>query len=909
MFQSFKFFSTALAFHVGITSLCAQSFIHPQNEPLAEDSKTTYSLTSPLDKPLKASNETQKKQPLGPKNLSTSVFEWNPKYAQTTGMPKPITENTPRRKFHYAYINQIQPKKSLFFQTNIGLGLLYFGGVKGNMAIQPGILTQFGGDRLINEPIRGRLSYNRTPLFEYVVGRRFNSIVKAGLSYQTQSGVTLQTKQYATITYTPQLTMNFALNSIMAKAYLESPRPLSLYPMLISPYLGVGAGVVWQSWSNILEVLYIFNEPSTNQAPRADPIYYSNVTSASAAFSIDIGLRAQRFCPNLPISFTLGTKFNYWGQARNIGNIKNQKNFKVGLFKPFNIRSVYQWAPYLGAQWNFAPVWKSTTPYKIQGKPINTWAPFFTSLRQIETPNTWWTQCNVGPGILYFKNVAGLWRQRPIGFSQFVSANTNQVMNKTTPPLLEFLVGYSPLNWLRFALSFQNQSAISFSTGVLTSLENANNHNFVQLRANLNLNSLMLKNYFEVPGALIFKNLATSLYLAYGVGASWQTWNDVNVVYTIAPKSRGFYYRSNQITSKQKFIPNFAVMGDAGLRFQSAYPNSPYTILLGCKYNWWGQARNIALYNQQNSIKIQNIFFSIKYVQQVAPYMGFQWNFAPTVSCKAPFMLNGRATNTSTPYFVSNKALNQVNGIWTSFNAGASFLYFSGVKGNLTIHAQTPLAVPFGYRNIAFKGRLSCNPAPIYEYLAGLSVGRWLNVGLSFQHMGNVIVQTEGLQSLAPSTGPLNSQSMRTQLRSNLSLNGFAIKFKIKSPVSLVGLNLATTPYFSFGGGFGWQSWTRTFINYMGRQPNFQVDCFTYSQRQTISANGIVSCDLGLDTRSALPLSRFGFQLGCRFNLWGQAMNIGAYDRKGSQNYGIFKAFTIQSVYQWAPYGGVQWNF
>lgn len=90
----------------------------------------------------------------------------------------------------------------------------------------------------------------------------------------------------------------------------------------------------------------------------------------------------------------------------------------------------------------------------------------------------------------------------------------------------------------------------------------------------------------------------------------------------------------------------------------------------------------------------------------------------------------------------------------------------------------------------------------------------------------------------------------------------------VKNPISMLLLNLATTPYFSFGGDFGWQTWTRTSVNYMERTLSGQLYTLPFNLRQTISANGILSLDLGLDMQSALPHSKLAIQLGCRFNLW-----------------------------------------
>ncbi len=53
-------------------------------------------------------------------------------------------------------------------------------------------------------------------------------------------------------------------------------------------------------------------------------------------------------------SVLLGCKFNYWGQARNMGANKHMLDYVVsGLAHPIGIKSIYQFAPYLGFELDF----------------------------------------------------------------------------------------------------------------------------------------------------------------------------------------------------------------------------------------------------------------------------------------------------------------------------------------------------------------------------------------------------------------------------------------------------------------------------------------------------------------------------------------------------------------------------
>lgn len=69
-------------------------------------------------------------------------------------------------------------------------------------------------------------------------------------------------------------------------------------------------------------------------------------------------------------------------------------------------------------------------------------------------------------------------------------------------------------------------------------------------------------------------------------------------------------------------------MIDKGFRIQSAYPNSSFSVLVGAKYNQWGQARSMGKMSQQGTHKqVLDQPVRIKTVYQFAPYVGVQWLF------------------------------------------------------------------------------------------------------------------------------------------------------------------------------------------------------------------------------------------------------------------------------------------
>ena len=66
---------------------------------------------------------------------------------------------------------------------------------------------------------------------------------------------------------------------------------------------------------------------------------------------------------------------------------------------------------------------------------------------------------------------------------------------------------------------------------------------------------------------------------------------------------------------------------------------------------------------------------------------------------------------------------------------------------------------------------------------------------------------------------------------------------------------------------------------------------------------------LALKYKNATQNPLYAILVGCKFNLWGQARSIGKISQQGEARFGLAQPLTIKSVYQFAPYLGVQWNF
>ncbi len=808
-----------------------------------------------------------------------------------------------------------QPSKSLFFQTNVGVGLLYFNGLKGNLMGRPFESFNITGTYR-TAPLRHRLSYNRTALFEYLLGYRFNLWLKFAFSYQHQGGISIQSKALSGNTAPPpaqnafiQFTSDLSLDGLLAKVYFELPFGVIWKSLSINPYLATGVGPGWQTWTQI-QLTYMSGVLGNgdNNGFTGNMFFLRKKISANAVWMVDTGLQIQKASPANPFSLVIGCKYIQWGQARSIGKMSQQGAHKLALSDPIRIKNINQFAPYLGAQWNFAPASASGQSYKSKGKSLKAWLPYWAPSKEFQCPKSIWTQFNAGIGFLYFSGLRGNIMGRPTGnfapATLWRDAPLKGRLSYNQTPLFEYLLGYRFNSLLKLAFSYQHQSGIAIQSRAVSAFPNSAGAatNVVQFTSYLSLDALLAKIYFELPFAIVWRGLSTNPYLAIGFGPGWQSWTRVRIGYM----ADTVLLMGRILPLRQKISANPVWMADTGLRIQGAYPNNLFSLLLGCKYNQWGQARNIGKMSQQGAHKLALAQpLRIKTIYQFAPYMGVQWNFSPDPSMGQSYKLKGKSPQVWLPYWVASSEFQCPTNIWTQFNAGIGFLYFSGLKGNLmgepVIIFINNLNLTLNARDVPLKGRLSYNRTPLFEYLVGYQFNSWFKGALAYQYQGGVTVQTEALQ------GYSSASSIYAQFTSNLSLNAILAKIYFELPFAMIWRSLSTNPYLAVGVGPGWQSWTQIQVDYMYGNTNFLGEPLLL--RQKISANVVWMVDVGMRIQSAYPNSKFSVLLGCKYNQWGQARSMGKMSQQEAHKVALGHPIIIKTVYQFAPYLGVQWNF
>ncbi len=259
---------------------------------------------------------------------------------------------------YFARVKNLYKDRPFYTQVNTGIGFLYFERVRANLAGEPSAqnFDIYGEFAYSDTP-----GYNRTPLFEFLIGRRVFPWFNAALSYYFQGGVAISTPVlHPTRPPAPggemsnthaMFAANFRADAILAKFYFKLPWSIVWMRTITKPYAAVGIGGGWQSWTRIdVQRIGVITDINLN-TQMSQPL--NQKISANLVWTLDFGFKTCSAYPNSKISSTVGMKFVDWGQARSMGQAGNLNGSKNSLFKPFRVRMVYSFAPYFGIQWNF----------------------------------------------------------------------------------------------------------------------------------------------------------------------------------------------------------------------------------------------------------------------------------------------------------------------------------------------------------------------------------------------------------------------------------------------------------------------------------------------------------------------------------------------------------------------------
>lgn len=830
-----------------------------------------------------------------PIDLSQTVAKVQYAKTQKKLKKEPIQESkTP----YWVPLESLEKKGSVFFQPNVGLGLLYFHRVSGNFADVP-------DDQNIDPsiPFKRGLSYNRTLLKDYQFGYRFFDWFKVALSYQNQAGMFLYTQPLPftrtgeVIPRYIQQTAYFSLNALQIKAYLELPYALVFKKLVITPFGAAGIGPGWQTW---VPVKNRFQRDFTNSMVVFNPQVVPNFT-----FVLDKGFRLQPAVVNPAFSALLGFKFMFWGQARNLCELQKEGTLKAGNFKPFRIKTIYSFVPYVGFQWNFpATRYDYAKHKKVYNSEMDR---FFIHQKYTIDPPKVFAQFNFGPNFLYFSGIKGNLGLQPAEMTAIPTADIpyDQKFKYNRVPLYEYILGARLSKTFQIGLSMQTSSYNVIQTPYVDRLNPIAGTNIkLQFKSFLNLYALMAKAYIYFPYAFRAGFVSMNYYCSLGFGPSWQSWYNTQTNYV--PIIAGVINNRTDFSFHSKTIANPAMMVDMGFDMKNAHPDALFHIYAGIRFNLWGQVRNLGKASQQpyqpaglaSPLRVKTLY-------SFTPYLSFQWDFS--VATQGDY-LNRQYTNTWAPFLAKTNEFENRSLLFFQTNVGPNFLRFAGVQGD---YANIPTPTD-GVNNFSApnQGRLSKNNSLLYEFLFGYKVNYWFSCALSLQSQTGLYISSKAVPEYSANGGIGRATS---QLQSQVQLYSVMLKPYFELPKALILKNWAWSPYLGAGLGASWQSWNNNQI-YRTSDTNdatsraFNTTAFQLRSKATPSVAWMI--DAGLRTRNISPKFNASIVMGCKYNQWGHVINIGQINQQWPlMRQGIRVPFSVKTVYSWAPYLGFQWNF
>ena len=261
-------------------------------------------------------------------------------------------------KPYYTWIGNVQDQDNkMFTQMTVGVGFLYFADSSANFNAIPANPNSVNVN--VDIPLEGKIGYNRSPVFDFTVGYRIFNWMKMALAFEHQADVHVQTDSLRAAVVGTRISdasipnaefrANLGLNAMSFKVMFELPWPMIWKSWMYTPYFSASVGPGWQSWTDVR----VYEQYLSGALETSFVNTLSQKYPASAFWQLDAGFRAKAATPSSLISFIVGCKFSSWGQTRNIGLQGQQGEWPYALFKPFRVKFLYSFVPYVGAQWNF----------------------------------------------------------------------------------------------------------------------------------------------------------------------------------------------------------------------------------------------------------------------------------------------------------------------------------------------------------------------------------------------------------------------------------------------------------------------------------------------------------------------------------------------------------------------------
>ncbi len=256
------------------------------------------------------------------------------------------------------------PRARLSLDFHGGANFLFFNKYKGNLSPQPSAFFANANAGASSIPVKGRVHYDVTPLFE--MDAIFNVFRWLGFGpyAQTSQGTVIRTNVFtttsdATATLTPNAP-NFNsfystldLNAAGGKLVFNFPNLVRFRTWCMGVYLGAGGSIAFQTWKNEKGSI------ETDVSVLGTTDFYQSTISWNTRYMTNFGYTgdaAISFKSRNPYTMMtclkFGCKFIGWGRTSGLGKAQSPGHI-VGYWKPISFQNIFSIVPYMGFSWSF----------------------------------------------------------------------------------------------------------------------------------------------------------------------------------------------------------------------------------------------------------------------------------------------------------------------------------------------------------------------------------------------------------------------------------------------------------------------------------------------------------------------------------------------------------------------------
>gem|GEM_PF-3580321 len=253
------------------------------------------------------------------------------------------------------------PRARLSLDFHGGASFLYFTKYQGNLLLEPPTFFSetYSGDQSV--PVKGRVRYDVTPLYEMDAIFNFVKWLGFGVYAQSNQGTVIRTKSLLSNTLSDGLSSNtrnwsefkstLDLNAVGGKLVFNFQNLVRFKTWCLGVYLGAGAGIGFQTWKD--NTGSIVSEAGNARDASQFTSTWNTRYMTNLGYTGDVAISFKSRNPyTMMTRLKFGCKFIGWGHTSSLGKAQTPGH-AIGYWKPISFQNIFAVVPYMGFSWSF----------------------------------------------------------------------------------------------------------------------------------------------------------------------------------------------------------------------------------------------------------------------------------------------------------------------------------------------------------------------------------------------------------------------------------------------------------------------------------------------------------------------------------------------------------------------------